>query len=139
MVRPDVVREKVSSAAGRLDDAESILSRPPEEFLADTEGRDLASFYLFLAIQKCIDLAAHWIAHADWELPTDSSHAFKVLADQQAIDRDLAGGLSWAVAVWQRIGREYWTVDHARIQSEHREGISNLRRFLAAAALAAGM
>ena len=47
MVKPEVVRRKVSEAASRLEKAESILSRPPEEFLADDKQQDLASFYLF--------------------------------------------------------------------------------------------
>ena len=139
MANVDVIRKEVSSAAVRLDDAEAILSRPPEEFLADDDSRDLASFYLFLAIQKCIDLAVHWIARAGWASPGDARGAFDLLADKQAIDQDLASGLGWAVALWQRIDREYWTVDHANLLSESQEGIFNLRRFLAAVATEAGL
>ena len=60
MVRRDVVGQKVARASTWLDDADTILSRPEPEFLAEARDRDLATFYLFLAIQECIDLAAHW-------------------------------------------------------------------------------
>jgi uncharacterized protein YutE (UPF0331/DUF86 family) len=93
MANVDVIRKEVSSAAVRLDDAEAILSRPSEEFLEDEDSRDLASFYLFLAIQKCIDLAVHWIARAGWAPPGDARGAFDLLADKQAIDQDLASRL----------------------------------------------
>src|SRR5437762_1197961 len=89
VVKPEVVRRKVARAAAWLDDAESILSRSPEEFLADTKDRDLACYYLFLAIQECIDLAAHWLADASWGSPDDAGSTFDVLADRQAIDREL--------------------------------------------------
>ncbi len=139
-MKSDILGKEVTNAAVRLDDAEAILSRSPEEFLADTDSRDLACFYLFLAIQKCIDLAADWIAHAGWAPPEGDRNAFDLLAERQAIDQNLAARLGWAVALWQRIDRgEYWTVDHARIQSESREGISNLRRFLSAVATEAGL
>jgi len=138
-MRADVVGREIASAAVRLDDAEAILFQPPEEFLADIDDRDLACFYLFLAIQKCIDLAADWIVHAGWAPPEDDSSTFDLLAERQAIDRDLAVGLRWAVALWRRIEREYWKVNHASVQSESREGIFNLRRFLAAVATEAGL
>jgi uncharacterized protein YutE (UPF0331/DUF86 family) len=38
------------------------LLGPFDAFLADPKGRDLSLFYLFLAIQGCIDLAAHWVS-----------------------------------------------------------------------------
>lgn len=53
MVRRDVVARKVASARGRLAEADEIFARPVEEFLDDEKKRDLATFYLFLAIQEC--------------------------------------------------------------------------------------
>ena len=73
MVKPDVVGKKVTRATAWLGRAEAILSRPIEEFLADDERRDVASFYLFLAIQECIDLAVHWVADAGWGAPDDAA------------------------------------------------------------------
>ena len=72
MVKPDLVMRKVGRAKAWLDDAEAILSRPVGEFLTDVKSRDLATFYLFLAIQECIDLAAHWVADAGWTVPDEA-------------------------------------------------------------------
>jgi len=139
MVKPEIVRRKISEAASRLDKAESILSRPPEEFLVDDEQQDLASFYLLLAVQECIDLAAHWIADEGWDPPQETSSLFDVLASRQAIDRALAVGLRRAVALRNRIAHGYSSVDHERIQAEYQTGIADLRRFLAAVASEAGL
>ena len=82
MVRRDVVGQKVARASAWLDDADAILSRPEPEFLAEVRDRDLATFYLFLAIQECIDLAAHWVADEGWTPPDDAASAFDILADR---------------------------------------------------------
>jgi uncharacterized protein YutE (UPF0331/DUF86 family) len=139
MVKPEVVRRKISLAASRLEKAEAILSRPPEVFLADKEQQDLASFYLMLAIQECIDLAAHWISDEGWDPPEDIASLFEVLASREAIDRDLAVSLGGAVGLRNRIAHGYSSVDHERIQAEYQKGLADLRTFLAAVADKAGI
>jgi uncharacterized protein YutE (UPF0331/DUF86 family) len=139
MVKPDIVRRKITRAVARLDEAETILCQPPEEFLASPKDRDLASFYLFLGIQECIDLAAHWVSDEGWGSPDDAASTFLLLADRRAIDRDLAERLRGAAGLRNRIAHGYDTVDHMRIQSEYRDGIAALRRFLAAVATEAGL
>lgn len=139
MVKPDVVRRKVAEAVSRIADAEEMLSRPVEEFLADKKIKDLASFYIFQAIQECIDLASHWVADADWGPADDAASAFDVLAKRRAIDRDLAEQMRRAVGLRNLIVHGYSLVDHAQIHREYKAGVANLRRFLAAVAAAAGL
>lgn len=139
MVKAEVVRRKIARAAARLEDAEAILSQSSEAFLANTKDQDLASFYLFLAIQECIDLAAHWVSDAGWGSPDDAVSTFLLLADRHAIDRDLAEELRGAAGLRNLIAHGYALVDHARIQSEYQKGISSLRRFLAAVSTEAGL
>lgn len=139
MVKVDVVRRKVGRASGWLDQAEEILSRPPEEFLADVKDRDLATFYLFLAIQECIDLAAHWVADAGWQPAEDATSTFDLLADHRVIDRELAEKMRSAVGLRNRIAHGYASIDHARLQSEFQEGAGVLRNFLALVSGEAGL
>lgn len=139
MVKPDVVAHKVARAHARLDQAEVLVSRPLEEFINDAEGRDLASFYLLLAIQEVIDLAAHWVADAGWSPPTDAASTFDVLASQGALDPDLASRLRAAAGLRNRIAHDYAGVDPARLYTEFSAGVEPLRRFLVAVAAEAGL
>lgn len=139
MVRRDLASRKIARATSWLDDAATTLSRPLDEAVADPKGLDLATFYLFLAIQECIDLAAHWVADAGWIAPDDAASTFDVLADRQAITRELATKLRAAVGLRNRIAHGYALVDHRRLHAESREGIVSLREFLAAVATAAGL
>jgi uncharacterized protein YutE (UPF0331/DUF86 family) len=139
MVKPDVVGRKLARATDWLDRAEEILVRPSNEFLDDTKGRDLASFYLFLAIQECIDLAAHWVADARWGSPDEAGGTFELLANQRAINRELAEKLRGAVGLRNLIAHGYSLVDHKRVQIEYRAGVEALWQFLALVADEAGL
>jgi uncharacterized protein YutE (UPF0331/DUF86 family) len=139
MVRPEVAGQKIARASARLDQAEAIASRPREEFAADPQARDLASFYLLLAIQEVIDLAAHWVADAGWPALADASSTFAVLADHGAIERGLADGLRGAAGLRDRIAHGSAGLDHGRLHDELTAGVVTLRRFLAMVAQAGGL
>ena len=84
MVRPDVAARKVARAAAWLNDVETFTARPEQTFIEDLRGRDLATFYLFLAIQECLDLGAHWVADEGWGVPDEAGATFDLLADRMA-------------------------------------------------------
>lgn len=139
MVRRDVASRKIAQAEARLAEVQERFGRPKEEFLEDVEGRDLATFYLFLAIQDCIDLAAHWVADSGWGPPDDIGGSFDLLAEREVIDRDLAEAMRQAVGLRHRIAHDYAAVDHERLYREFTAGVQALTRFLAEAGQAAGL
>jgi uncharacterized protein YutE (UPF0331/DUF86 family) len=130
MVNRDLVARKLARARGWLSDADSRLGRPREEFLAAPELRDLATFYLFLAMQESLDLAAHWVSDDGWEMPDDAAGTFDVLARHQAISVELATDLRKMVQLRNRIAHGYATIDHSRLHEEATAGIASLRKFL---------
>jgi uncharacterized protein YutE (UPF0331/DUF86 family) len=137
MVDADLVGRKIAIARSRLADADQL--REQAQRGGTTHDRDLASFYVFLAIQEAIDLAAHWVADAGWPPPDEAGGAFDVLADRGAIERDLADAMRKAVGLRNRIAHGYGAVDHERLFREMRDGSRELRRFLARVAAAAGL
>lgn len=130
MVRPEVVRKKIAKATAWLNEAEQLLGRPLDEYLADARGKDLAAFYVFLAIQECIDLAAHWVADSGWSPPDDAASTFDVLADRGVISREVADGMRLATGLRNRIAHGYALLDHRRLHHEASRGIETLRNFL---------
>ncbi len=139
MVKPEIVAQKTATARRRLGAADEIFGRPLEEFLPDEPARDLACFYLFLAIQDCIDVAAHWVADEDWGAPDDVGAVFDILRDKGLIDAELAHGMRGATGLRNRIAHGYGTLDPERIWKEYRQGGKLVRDFLAAIAEAAGL
>jgi uncharacterized protein YutE (UPF0331/DUF86 family) len=139
MVDRDVAARKIANASSYLAQVHGLLDRPMEEFLGDLQGRDLAAFYLQLAIQDCIDLAVHWVSDAGWSPPEDAASAFTALADHQVIPRELARVLEDAVRLRNRIAHGYALIDHQRLYDEAREGTPKLKQFLATIAEEAGL
>lgn len=139
MVQRDVVAQKVAAAHARLAAADPIFSRPREEFVEDERDRDLAMFYLFLAIQECLDLAAHWVVDEDWGPPEDAGGAFDVLRDKGILEPDHAAALRAAAGLRNRIGHGYGFLDPGRTHDEYPAGAEALRRFLSVAAKAVGL
>lgn len=137
MVRRDVAGAKIARAAAWLDDAAIRFGDDVDMFANDRERRDLAIFYLFLAIQGCLDLAAHWVADAGWSPADDAASVFDELADRGAIVRDLADPLRGAAGLRNRIAHGYAMLDYRRVHREAVAGLGALRAFLAAVADAA--
>lgn len=139
MVRRDVAGVHIARATSWLNDATSLFALPPTTFVEAVKDRDLAIFYLFLAIQECIDLAAHWVADAGWGAPDDAASTFDVLADRGAIGRELANTLHQAVGLRNRIAHGYAMLDYGRVQTEANAGVPALKTFLEAVAHEAGL
>ena len=139
MVRVDVVAQKLANARKRLRAADGIFGRPVEDFLEDEPARDLACFYLLLAVQDAIDIAAHWVADADWGSPQDIGAAFDILCDKGMIHRELAQGMRAATGLRHRIAHGYGSLDPERMWVEYQQGNIMLRKFLAVAAKEAGI
>ena len=131
MPRADLVERKVASASGRLDDALELASCDIDTFAGDARRADLASFYVFLAVQESIDLATYWIADAGWPPPDDTGGAFDTLAGRGAIPAELAVEMRAMVRFRNRIAHGYSSVDHRRMHGKIASGAAILRRFLA--------
>ncbi len=139
MVKPDLVAQKVATARARLRAADAIFERPLEDLLPDEPARGLACFYRFLAVQECIDVAAHWVADEDLGAPGDVGGVFDILRDKGLIDAELAQGMRGATGLRNRIAHGYGSLDPDRIWKEYRPGSKTVRDFLAAVAEAAGL
>jgi uncharacterized protein YutE (UPF0331/DUF86 family) len=139
VVDPRIVAAKVRRARAWLNDAASVLLAPLDTFLADPKNRDLSLFYLFLSIQECIDIAAHWIIDEGWGAPDDSASAFELLADRGVIDRETAAALRGAAGLRNRIAHGYALLEYERVHREAQTGIPALRTYLATVAEAAGL
>jgi uncharacterized protein YutE (UPF0331/DUF86 family) len=138
VVHRDVVAAKVARARGWINDCAPVFSQPVGSFVADRARRDLALFYLFLAIQECIDVAAHWVADEGWGDADEAGSAFDLLADHGVIPRETATALRAAAGLRNRIAHGYAMLEHERIHAEAQAGIPALRKFLSAVSDAAG-
>ena len=119
---PDLVLRKVGRATAWLEDVERRVRVDPATFSADADSSDLAAFHLQLALQECLDLAAHWIASEGWVPAAHAAASFDSLAAHGVIPPDLAAFLRGAASLRNRIAHGYGDVDLGRLQAEARAG-----------------
>ena len=131
---PDLVLRKAARAGVWLDDLERRVAADPGATNGD--GADLVAFHLQLAVQECIDLAAHWVATERWPPPDNSASAFTMLAEKGMIPPDTAAFMRGAVGLRNRIAHGYASVDKFRLFAECQSGLPEIRRFLLACATA---
>ncbi|MBM4365843.1 MAG: DUF86 domain-containing protein [Deltaproteobacteria bacterium] len=135
----EVVLRKLAAAAAWIDDVERRLAPGLQHFLDDADTADLAAFHLQLAMQECLDLAAHWIVSASLPPPTAAAAAFDTLAGAGLIPVPLAVLMRGGASLRNRIAHGYGSIDRARLYADVSDGLPGLRAFLAAVAAAAGL
>ena len=93
----------------------SVLPPSADAFAADRTAREVVILNLFVAIQACLDLAAHWIADEGWDVPQRYGETFLALADHDVIPRPLAVRLVAAAGLRNLVAHQYGALDWARV------------------------
>ena len=88
----------------------------------------MVTLNLFVAIQTCRDLAAHWLANAGWDMPGTYADVFAALTQHAVIPRELATRLAAAAAFRNLVAHQYGALDWRR--RSHRLGSRRRRRLL---------
>jgi uncharacterized protein YutE (UPF0331/DUF86 family) len=70
MLDETLLLTKLGRLQARVERARAKLPTSREAFETDPDVQEIVSFNLLLAVQEALDLAAHWIADAGWEVPT---------------------------------------------------------------------
>lgn len=111
-----VDRHKSDSLLGMLSEYVAELRRlaavERTTFLADTDKVASAKYHFVVAIECCLDLAAHVIASERFRTPADSADAFTVLVERGVCPVDLEESLRAMARFRNRLVHVYWEVDN---------------------------
>jgi uncharacterized protein YutE (UPF0331/DUF86 family) len=90
---------------------------------------------LFVAIQACLLLAAHWLADEGWDVPQRYGEIFLALADHGVIPRPLALRLVAAAGLRNLVAHQYGALERARVYATASSSdLDDLQAFCAALA-----
>jgi uncharacterized protein YutE (UPF0331/DUF86 family) len=106
----DVVEARLRELSRRLDRVAAHKPRSLKQLADDEDLQDILSRNLELAIQACVDVAAH-LCGAYGVVPATAGDAFEVLAKRGVISRPLAARLKRAVGFRNVLVHEYVEVD----------------------------
>ncbi|MBI1959753.1 MAG: DUF86 domain-containing protein, partial [Candidatus Rokubacteria bacterium] len=69
MVDRALLAKQVATVRDAVTRIRAVLPASREAFEADRTAREVVVLNLFVAIQVCLDLAAHWLADEGWDVP----------------------------------------------------------------------
>lgn len=128
MLDERLLETKLGRLRARLERARAKLPASREDFESDVDAQEIVSFNLLLAVQEALDLAAHWIADAGWEVPTTAREHFEILASHGVVQRDLARDLALCAGARNLIAHAYGTLDFGRLYAETPRALQTLER-----------
>lgn len=132
MVRKDILFAKADAVKKHLKRLEPLAQMPANTFLEDIDAQDIALFNIQLAIQNCIDIAAHVISDEGLGVPGSTNEMFYCLEENGYIDRQLTEKMVRAVGFRNLVVHEYGKLDLQRAHQIVQSDVQDLNEFLRA-------
>jgi uncharacterized protein YutE (UPF0331/DUF86 family) len=131
VVDRDLVIAKAASVRVRLDRIAAKTGCDLQVFLGDIDRQDIVAFNLSLAVENCIDIAAHIISENGWGVPGSASEMFSLLRDKGMLDLELTERMIKAVGLRNLIVHEYGKIDLKMLFATVRDDLTDLDSYLA--------
>jgi uncharacterized protein YutE (UPF0331/DUF86 family) len=116
----EVIERKFESLRRCLHRVQSKCPQESSTLAADFDLQDIVSLNLSRAVQICVDIGAHFIAHTEMPPPTTMGQTFDLLALLGIIDTQLADRLKKAVGYRNIAMHNYdsidWHIVHTIVQ-----------------------
>ena len=130
MVDRDLIIAKASSVRKHLRRVEEKRGQDLQEFLKDFYCQDIVSFNLQLAIQNCIDIAAHIISEVGIGVPGSLTEMFYLLEENGYLPEGLTEKMIRAVGFRNLLVHEYGRIDLKQVHVIAHEHIGDLNKYL---------
>lgn len=130
MVDKDLIISKADSVTQHLKRVNERISPNADGLLQDDDLRDIVLFNLQMAIQNCIDIAAHIISEEGIGVPESNSEMFDLLEQNGHLDPDTAQKMIKAVGFRNLIVHEYSALDLQQVHKIARSDVKDMENFL---------
>jgi uncharacterized protein YutE (UPF0331/DUF86 family) len=129
MVDKTLLASKVASVGDAVSRIRAVLPSDVEAFLSDRTTREVVMLNLFVAIQDCMSLAAHWLADEGLEVPHTYAEMFRRLGERGVIPGDLSMRLAAASGLRNLVAHQYGMLDWRRVFTLASERLDDLLAF----------
>jgi len=131
MVEPNAIEGIFRNLDTYLDQLHQLARLPREELANDLVKLGAAKYYLQVAVECCIDVANHIIAHQGFRAPESYADAFTVLAENGVIEQDFIPTAHKMVRMRNRLVHLYWEVDANILYDTLQNNLRDFDRFKA--------
>jgi uncharacterized protein YutE (UPF0331/DUF86 family) len=130
MVDSDIILAKASAVEKHLRRIEEKSQIPLPEFLNNSDLQDVILFNIQMAVQNCIDIAAHLASSEGFGVPGSNNELFYTLEEHAIINPQLTERLVKAVGFRNLIVHEYARLELDRVFHIARKEIHDLHDFI---------
>jgi uncharacterized protein YutE (UPF0331/DUF86 family) len=134
MVDRQILAEKIASVREAVARIREVLPAERDAFLADRTVREVVILNLFVALQDCMSLAAHWLSDAGLDVPQSYAQVFLRLGERGILGPDLAERLAAASGLRNLVAHRYGVLDWSRVHEIASTQLDDLLAFCEALA-----
>lgn len=130
MVDSDLILAKSSSVKRHLNRVIEKRHTDLQTFLQDIDRQESILFNLQMAIQNCIDIAAHIVSEEGLGVPGSTNEMFYLLEENEYLNNELTEKMVKAVGFRNLIVHEYGKIDLEQVFEVAQEDIKDLNEYL---------
>jgi len=130
LVDSDLILAKAGSVKRHLRRVIEKRNTGLQTFLEDIDRQESVLFNLQMAVQNCIDIAAHIIGEEGFGVPGSTSEMFYLLEENRYLDRNITEKMIKAVGLRNLIVHEYSKIDLAKVFEIAQNDIEDLNEYL---------
>lgn len=130
MVDKDVILAKSSAVKKHIKRIKDLPLKDLQTFQNNSDYQDILLFNIQLAVQSCIDIAAHIISDEDLGIPGSTNEMFYTLEENGYLTRDITEKMVRAVGFRNLIVHEYVNLKLDRVYEISKKDINDLEIFL---------
>lgn len=124
----------IAAIADAIARIREVLPADFTAFDSDRTVREVVVLNLFIALQHCLDLAAHWLADEGHTVPEAYRQLFEDLGARGVLPMDLARRLAAGAGLRNLIAHRYGVLDWSRIFTIATHDLDDLLQFCQALA-----
>jgi uncharacterized protein YutE (UPF0331/DUF86 family) len=130
LIDKDLLLAKASSVKRHIKRVESKSNINLDIFLADIDRQEIVLFNIQMAVQNCIDIAAHIISEEGLGIPGSTSEMFYLLEENAYLDKQITEKMVKAVGLRNLIVHEYAKVEITQIFDIAKKNMTDINEYL---------
>jgi len=131
MTDRDLILAKAGSIKKYLNRIKDKRDTDLKTFFADIDRQESVLFNLQMAIQNCIDIAAHIISDEGLGVPGSTNEMFYLLEEHGMLESQLVEKMVKAVGFRNLVVHEYGKVDLEQVFDIAHKGVDDLQKYMA--------
>ena len=139
MIDQNIILNKTSKVHHHLNRIRRKREISLEDFLIDLDRQEIILFNLQMAVQNCIDIAAHIISDDELGMAGSTSEMFYILQENGYLTLDLTEKMVAAVGFRNIAVHEYGNIDLKLVFQMARKDLDDLEQFVKAILIKCGI